>query len=453
MSRTRLLHSGAFRLALLFALIFAAGGIVLVATVDLAVSRNASDTTDTALVGESILLRGETAGRGAALGGLIRRREQIFHARQFNYLLLDAAGRRIAGDLPNTAIKIGWDELDVTEPAEPNEPSDERSKVRTYAVRLIDGSRLVVGRDISNLQALSEWLRLVTFWSGLGITVLAVGGGFLIASIFLRRLERVNRSLQQIMGGRLDQRVPAIGLGDEFDRLTDNLNLMLARIEALMNGLRQVSTDIAHDLRTPLSRLRRHLESMRESAGSEVLTGAIDSSVAQLDGVLTTFHALLKIGQIEAGAGRARFSAVDLSSVMARVGDAYRTAAEDAGKILRTSISPAISVNGDPQLLAQLFVNLVENALAHGGAHAGIAMGLATIDGVVIATVSDDGPGIPAGERDRVQRRFYRLDASRTTPGSGLGLALVSAIAELHGAELVLEDNHPGLTVKVVFGA
>lgn len=450
MRRLRVFNSGAFRLALLFVVIFAVGAMTLVAGVNVAVSRYASQTTTTALIDESALLRGEAQARGRdALKQLILRRERIVHAHQFLYLLLDPLGRVVAGDLPAAASKVGWGEVSVPEPAEANEPSDGENTVRTFGVQLADGSRLIVGRNTSDLDELSDWLRLVSIWSGVGITVLAVGGGLLIARVFIRRLDRVNRSLQDIMDGRLEERVPAIGMGDEFDRLTGNLNLMLDRNQSLMEGLRQVSTDIAHDLRTPLSRLRQHLDAMRQVTRPVELEGAIDDALAQVDDVLSTFHALLRIGQIEGGVGRARFERVDLSAVMERVRLAYETAAEDAGKTLAAEIAPDVVVNGDPQLLTQLFANLIENSLRHAGKATHISMKLVQDGEAASAVVSDDGSGVPATERDRVLGRFYRLDASRSTPGSGLGLALVAAIAELHNATLTLSDNHPGLAVEV----
>ena len=452
MHRLRVFKSGAFRLALLFVVIFALGAITLVAAVNVAVTRYAHQTTATALVDESALLRGEAQARGRdALAQLILRRQRIVHAHPFVYLLADPQGRLVAGDLPAAAAKIGWSEVSVAEPAEPNEPSDGQNTIRTYGVRLADGSRLIVGRNTSDLDELSDWLRMVTLWSGLGITVLAAGGGLMIASVFLRRLDRVNGSLQDIMDGRLDERVPAIGMGDEFERLTHNLNLMLDRNQALMEGLRQVSTDIAHDLRTPLGRLRQHLDAMRDLSQPAELQNAIDDALAQVDDVLSTFHALLRIGQIEGGAGRARFEPVDLSAVLERVWLAYQAAAEDAGKTLLAQIAPDVVVEGDPQLLTQLFANLLENALRHAGPTARISMALSRVEGVARASVADDGPGIPTVERERVLRRFYRLDTSRSTPGSGLGLALVAAISDLHGAELGLTDNNPGLKVEVRF--
>ncbi len=454
MLRPRVLTSGVFRLALLFGAVFALGAISLVVAFNVAVSGYASHATAAALIDESTILRSEVSARGRdALRQLIDTRQRVAYAHPFRYLLLDPQGRRIAGDLPTMAARQGWGQVSVPEPAEPNEPSDGQDRVRFYGVRLADGSVLSVGRSTSDLDELSDRLRLVTLWSGVVIVLVALGGGALIASTFLQRLDRVNGSLQRIMSGRLDERVPSIGMGDEFDRLTANLNLMLNRSEALMAGLRQVSTDIAHDLRTPLSRLRQHLDAMRGLTDPRALEEGIDGALAQVDEVLSTFHALLRIGQIEAGAGRSRFQRVDLSAVAERVCLAYETAVEDAGKSLSAQIMPRLVVNGDPQLLTQLLANLIENALRHSGEGAQISIGLSRVDSSVRASVADNGPGVPPDERERVLQRFYRLDSSRSTAGSGLGLALVAAIVDLHGADLSLLDNRPGLCVEVTFKA
>jgi signal transduction histidine kinase len=452
MRRLRVFQSGAFRLALLFALLFAVGATALVAVVNTAVSQFAGRATDAALIDESQLLLGEVRGHDPDfLRQLVLKRQRIMHGRQYLYMLLDPLGHRIAGELPATAARTGWGKISVVEAAKADEPSDGPDTVRTYGARAGDGSFLVVGRDTSDLDELADWLRVVTIWSGLGITTMALSGGLLIGGVFLRRMDRVNRALQRIMDGALDKRIPAIGMGEEFNQLTQNMNLMLDRTQALMEGIRQVSTDIAHDLRTPLGRLRQHLESMRELSGPEAQEGAIDDALTQLDEVLATFHALLRIGQIEGGAGRARFEVVNLSAIMERVHGAYETSAEDTGKNLNSEIAPNLFVNGDRQLLTQLFANLIENALRHAGEGAQISMHLAATDGAIFAIVADNGPGIPAAERGRVVRRFYRLDRSRSTAGSGLGLSLVAAIVELHGAELKLCDNQPGLGVEIHF--
>jgi len=296
---------------------------------------------------------------------------------------------------------------------------------------------------------LREWLDTVALWSGIGVTLLALIAGYVIAAIFTRRLERLNMSINTIMGGRLNERVPVIGMDGEFDRLTENLNRMLDRIEALMTGVRQVSTDIAHDLRTPITRLRQRLESAVADQGAPVPQYVIEEALTQIDGIMNIFTALLRIGTIEAGAGRARFQPVDLSEIMGRVLLAYQPVAEDGGRTIIGAIDPNILVDGDADLLAQLFTNLIENALTHTPPGTAITLALRRERDDIIADVSDNGPGIPLEERENVVKRFYRLDTSRNELGAGLGLALAAAIADLHGANLTLCDTRPGLGVKL----
>jgi signal transduction histidine kinase len=323
--------------------------------------------------------------------------------------------------------------------------------MKTFGVTLSGGGQLVVGSDIYEIQELREWLDTVALWSGIGITFLALIAGYVIAATFTRRLERLNTSINTIMGGRLDERVPVIGMGGEFDRLSANLNRMLDRIEALMMGVRQVSTDIAHDLRTPITRLRQHLESAVTDEGVPVPQHVIEEALTQIDGIMTIFGALLRIGTIEAGAGRARFKPVDLSEIMERVLLAYQPVAEDSGKTITGAIDPRTLVDGDADLLAQMFTNLVENALTHTPSGTAITMTLRKGSHDVIASVSDNGLGIPAEERENVLKRLYRLDNSRSNMGAGLGLALAAAIADLHGADFIIGDAGPGLRVGIVW--
>eukprot|EP01037_Dinobryon_pediforme_P022467 gene22467-23640_t len=240
--------------------------------------------------------------------------------------------------------------------------------------------------------------------------------------------------------------------GREFDLLSANLNRMLDRIEALLDGLRQVSTDIAHDLRTPLTRLRQQLEATREAGEAGVYEAGIDAAIAQTDEILAIFRALLRIGTLDGGDGRQHFTPVDLSEVLERVVVAHQPVAEDAGKTLSADIATGLCVAGDAELLAQLFTNLIDNAIRHTPPGSQIVGRLARVEADVVAEISDTGPGIPANERARVLTRFYRLDRSRNLPGAGLGMALVAAIASLHRAPLALLDNAPGLRVRLSFG-
>jgi signal transduction histidine kinase len=442
------LRSGAFRLALFFAAVFAVGAIALVVAVDVAVSRYAEQVTTDTLVTEATRLQNEDRREGRrAVVDVIRGAKG--EDREFRYALTDREGSLIAGDLPRAPM--GWGEVEIAERAFPGDPPDATSEMRTYGVELRDRSLLAVGSNSYDVAELRDWLDTVALWSGIGITLLALGAGYLIAAMFVRRLDRINMAANVVMTGHLSERLPVMGMGPEFDRLSANLNLMLERIEALVTGMRQVSTDIAHDLRTPLTRLRQRLEATRASSSLETHRQAIDDATGQVDEVLGMFRALLRIGSLEAGMGSERFQRVDLGDVLERVALAYQPAIEDQAKALRLSIETDIMVEGDGDLLAQMFNNLVENALVHTPAHSLITIALHREPDAVIAIVSDNGPGIPVADRAKVLQRFYRLEGSRALPGSGLGLSLASAVARLHHAVLSLADNHPGVAVAIRF--
>jgi signal transduction histidine kinase len=246
--------------------------------------------------------------------------------------------------------------------------------------------------------------------------------------------------------------VPVRGTGDDLDRLSRTLNRMLDRIAELMESLRHISADIAHDLKTPLSRLRQQLEATQTRAKSvEEHDAAIEAAIAHIDEILTTFSALLRIAQIEAGTRRSGFRELDLSAVFSTVVDAFAPAAEDAGNRIETKIKPAIHVLGDRELLTQMLANLIENAIRHAPAGTRIDVSLGSDRERIVGTVTDNGPGAPPHERERMFRRFYRLEHSRSTPGSGLGLSLVKAVADLHGIALEVRDAEPGLQIVMRF--
>lgn len=310
------------------------------------------------------------------------------------------------------------------------------------------GLVLVVATDSFDVQDLRDQLGRFTLISGLAIAALAVLGGFLVGGAFLKRLHGVNLAIERIIAGDRSERLPMIGFGPEFDDLAFNLNRMLDRNAAAMEALRQVSTDIAHDLRTPLTRLHQRLERMLATGGDRV---GIEEALTQTDALLTTFQALLRIGTLEGGVGRQRFTTIDLSEVMDRVCQAYVPVVEDAGQTLMAEHLPDVFVLGDAELLAQLVTNLIENAIVHTPPGTRIVSRLRFVDGAPVAEICDDGPGIPAEEREKVFRRFYRRDASRSTDGAGLGLALVSAVSALHQAACSIPDADGGLCVRIEF--
>jgi signal transduction histidine kinase len=311
-----------------------------------------------------------------------------------------------------------------------------------------------VGRDLNEAKK-AEAAVLQTFgWMMLASILIAIAGGLLLSRSFVRRIDAITDTCRAIMAGRLGDRVPVHGARHELDRLARTINDMLDRIGVLMESLRQVSNDIAHDLRTPLAHLRYKLERARMDAKStEDYAGAVDAAIANADELLSLFAALLRIAQIEAGARRAGIADVDLNHLLTRAGDLYRPALDDGAHPFEVSSVPGTIVRGDPQLLLQLIANLLDNAIRHTPPKTRIKLSAGTKDARPMIVVADEGPGIAAADRDKVFRRFYRCEQSRTTPGSGLGLTLVRAIVDLHEAEIELLDNAPGLQVIVKFPA
>jgi signal transduction histidine kinase len=303
------------------------------------------------------------------------------------------------------------------------------------------GGALVVGRDLSSVRALEQRLLSGALWVAVAVLVLGLAGGLVIGRGVAKRAARMEATLAEVQAGALERRLLVSGAGDEFDRLALRINATLDRLQALMTALREVTDDIAHDLRTPLTRLRQRLE----AAALDPKPEAIAAAEKEADALLDMFAALLRIAQVESGARRAGFTRVDLSAVAQSVAEVYAPAAEERSQVLQADIAPGVTMDGDPALLTQMLANLVENAIRHGceGGRIGLVVGATEV------CVADDGPGIPASEREAVFRRFHRLDAARSTPGSGLGLSLVRAVAELHGIRLALEEAAPGLRVRM----
>jgi signal transduction histidine kinase len=365
-----------------------------------------------------------------------------------SYLLLDAQGRVLAGNLqPWSEAGLPFDRLIERHVLRYGKPSFSRLLLH----RLPDGTVVVVGRDMDD-QVQSRNLVLTALALGGVASLLVAGGG---AVLFRRRLEDsialIRRTASAIEAGDLSRRIPLSGPEDEFVRLNRSINQMLDRIEHLVNGIKDVSNAIAHDLRTPLGRIRARLdENLRRDPGREQLTDAMQSAIDDVDNLIATLNRLLQIAEAESGASRQSFAMVDLSTVATDVQELYDAAAEAQGIVLVAQTAPAPAILGDRHLIFSAVANLVDNAIKYTGTGATVMIETAFDRGTSTVSVRDDGPGIPAGERANVVRRFYRLDPSRSQPGNGLGLSIVSAVAILHRGKLVLEDGHPGLVARIV---
>jgi signal transduction histidine kinase len=449
----RLFRTGAFRLAVTYALLFAVVAVAVSGIAYVAVTRYAEQQVDLSLQSEVQEVTTALAGKDrAAVLADIQARIADTAPDYFYYGLQDRAGTVLVGNLPRPIAQVVGpnqmllDEKDGYEPGEPH-------LIQGVGVALPDALYLFIGRDTYDLGELQEVIARTFIAAAVALLVLALVGGVIVGANFISRVETVNKAAGRIMQGDLGERIPAAGNDDEFDRLARNLNAMLDRNQLLMEGLRQVSNDIAHDLRTPLSHMRQRLELARLRAQTVgELQDALDRAVGDIDDVLTLFSALLRIAQIEAGVRSEGFSRVDLSGLIGIVIEAYGSVAEEYGHSLAAEIAPGIAWHGDRQLLTQMVANLVENAIRHTPAGTAVRVALKqTPDGMIVATVADTGPGIPAELRDKVFQRFYRLDSSRNTPGSGLGLSLVAAVAQLHGVTVDLADHAPGLMVTLSF--
>lgn len=376
------------------------------------------------------------------------------------YLLSGPDGAPVAGNLPAWPDAVPdadgrlFFQADAAK-AEAEGPPPGPQPVLAVTRTLPDGHRLLVGAWLGERRQFRDRIVETLFWSFVIIAGMAAAGGLAIRRNVTRRLETINRTTRQIIDGQLHARIPHSPGGDELDRLAANLNDMLDKIERLMSGLRHLSDDIAHDLRTPLNRLRGQLEMVAiEMREDDPVREAVQDAIQEADRLLEMFGALLSIAKAEAGYQRMPLTDVALSPVVWRVVELYEPVAEEKGVTLSVRIDRPFVVRGQEQLLAQALANLVDNAVKHTPVAGEIVVAVAPSEeepGAAELIVADSGPGIPPEDRKRVLGRFIRLDWSRSTPGNGLGLALVDAVIRLHGARLVMEDNAPGLRVRLCF--
>lgn len=451
--RAQLVRSTPVRYALLFSACSAVSMGILLGVIYWWMSTLLSRHLDESIEAQLQVLRTNLQQDGrSSMIGLVREHEQKYGDSPLHFLVQDRTGAVLAGDLPPTVLGAGWHDIALMAPEHGGEVR--RRHLRGRGEWLTDDLFVLVTNDTHDLRQ-TRVLILGSFAAALaGTVLLALVGGLLIGRALLGRVDDVNRTARAIMAGDLSQRIPVVGSRDELGGLAEVLNAMLGRIEALMENVRHVTSAIAHDLRTPLGRQRQRLEkALEDPALDPRYRAVIEAATAETDTMLRTFEAMLRIAQIESGARRDRFATVDLEAVVEDVVDAFGAVAEDRRQRLRAEVAGDVAVHGDRELLTQLLANLVENALRHTPTATQVTVSLRRLADGVVLEVRDDGPGIPSAQREHVFRRFYRLDDSRSTPGSGLGLSLVGAIASLHGARVVLEDNRPGLRAVVRFGA
>jgi len=370
------------------------------------------------------------------------------------YYLGDAAGLQIAGNVSgfpqNVLQSDGVFSFNYDRDDNLNGGGAGQGFAVVRSLTLDSGLRLIVGRDVVERRGFTAIVFQGFLLAVAGILAFSTLAGVITARRVLRRIDGINATSHKIMSGNLSERIPVTKRNDEFDGLATSLNAMLDRIEGLMQGLKEVTDNVAHDLKTPLTRLRNQAEAaLRDGTGSDIKREALETTISESDKLIKTFNALLMIARAEAGAPSGAFADVDVSAVAADVAELYEPAAEEAGMTLESRVMPGVQLRANRELIGQALVNLVENALKYHepteGKPGRITIAVREDAGRVKIEVGDNGPGIPEADRGRVVERFVRLEKSRTEPGSGLGLSLVAAVATLHRGEFRIEDNHPGV--------
>ncbi|MET0970115.1 MAG: ATP-binding protein [Tardiphaga sp.] len=460
----KLFRTTAFRLTLAYVLLFALFAASLLGYFAWNTNRLINDQITTTVDGEMTDLS-DLYGRRGLRGIVFAIENRTLRPGANLYLITTPAGQSIAGNVsslaPGVMASNGWLETPYRRLDDPDS-SNHRALVKVQA--LSSGFRLLIGHDLEERRRLFDIVADAAKWSVLIVVVLGLGGGIFVARRVLRKIDAMTGTTQRIMAGDLSGRLPVGRSGDELDRLAENLNAMLERIEALMTGLKEVSDNIAHDLKTPLTRLRNRAEEALARSGNEAeYRAALERTIEESDGLIRTFNALLMIARAESGQARGNMDDFDAADVAEGIHELYEPLAEDSDMTLSVNVSAA-PLHGNRELISQALANLVENAIKYGRpAGAGPAMVPAAerdihiearrVGDHVLLSVTDHGPGIPEADRKHAVERFVRLEASRTLPGSGLGLSLASAVARLHGGELQLGDGHPGLSATLVLPA
>ncbi|MDI9243974.1 HAMP domain-containing sensor histidine kinase [Marinobacter sp. CHS3-4] len=450
------LRTSSFQLALLYMVVFATSVFLLLAFIYWRTAGFMTAQTDETIEAEIAGLAEQY--RGSGINGLISIiRERV--ARDPNaksiYLLTTDDFLKLAGNIETwpegSRSESGWINFTLNDSVGWSGP-ERLARARIFEVQ--GGLRLLVGRDVDELTNLKRLIEGAINW-GMGITLaLALLGGFLMSRSTTRRIEVINNTSRRIMNGHLSLRIPTRGTDDDFDQLAENLNQMLDRIVYLMEGIRHVSDSIAHDLRTPLTRLRNQLESTLMSVDNDEARDQAAKAVAEADQLLSTFNALLRIARLETRGNSADMKPVSLGELVADACELYEAVAEDKEQNFEHSVDSEVSIEGDRDLLFQMVSNLIDNAIKYTPEHGQIRVEVRKEGNDAVFEVGDSGIGIPDDEKDQVFQRFYRVGKSRSMPGNGLGLSLVSAVAEIHQGTIRLSDHHenaeyPGLKVTI----
>lgn len=444
MNLLRLVRTSTFQLAWSYMGVFGGSALLLMGYVYWAMAGHLEQQTNATIAAEITGLVEQYRERGSAqLEVVIRQRAAASDSRGTLYLFTDARLRRLAGNIDawpeGTLTADGWYDFKRVDEQQREVP------VRGQVFVLSDGRRLLVAQDKQRLEATRALINQAFMWALLIGIALSLLGGFLMSATVLRRIESINTTSRDIMSGRLKQRMPVRGINDEFDQLASNLNAMLDRIDQLVDGVRAVADNIAHDLRTPLTRLRARLETL---AARPDLRGEthdeLNAALADADQMLATFRALLRIARLESGGLERAWADIDLGVLLQDAWELYQAVGED--KDMHVRLEPCTGhLRGDRDLLFQAIANLLDNAIKYSPPGSEISLSMQSHDGWIDINVGDRGPGVPPAERDKVMQRFYRTDSVTGIPGSGLGLSLVNAIARHHGGIVLLTDNQPGL--------
>ena len=443
------LRTTTFLLTLRYMVLFFVSVTILIGLFNWVAIGYVEQEADAAIGAEIKGLSEQFAQRGpAGLAQVIEARIQAYPDGDAIYLIADKDGQPLIGNLDAwPALQVVENDLVTFQHAEPD---GDYVRVRARVFAPAQDVRMLIGRKVRALDQLTTLADRTLFW-GLGITLaLALAGGLLMSNNVLRRVGEFNATSRRIMGGDLTQRVATTGTGDEFDELASNLNQMMDQIEALMSSIQHMSDNVAHDLRTPLTRLRNRLEGLLASARDQQAED-IGACIEDADALLSTFASLLSIARIEAGTYDADRDSVDLTEGVRDAFELYTALAEEKSITLTCDAEDGVRVRGDRNLLFQATTNLLDNAIKYTPAGGKVAISLRSNEGRPSLEVADSGPGIPEDMRDKVLQRFYRLDKSRSEPGAGLGLSLVLAISKRHGIDLRLDDNAPGLRVRLLF--